>query len=480
MWIPGALWWAHTVTWGMGLSLGLVGVAAWAQPAAAPDPLDGTTWTLRQLAGQGLLSGKPPTLRLEDGRASGSDGCNRYSTAYSAEGRRFRADERVVSTKRGCAAAVMQQAEAYLRALAEARSAQITGSQLTLFGAQGQVLAQLVAQGGELVGSSWQVQALNNGQQALVSVPTERPWVLSFLADGRLAGQAPCNLLAGRYELTGARLVLRPEAGARQTCARPTGVMAQEAQFLRTLAQVSGFRIENGQLELRLPDGSLAATLAPTEAEPALPPSPTPLLASGHEPPWRLSLDPQRLSLQAHYGQVQVQAPTPVPEVAPGARRYALRTPVHEVQVQVADRPCADALTGWPHPHSVTVWLDGFPLHGCGGDPWAVLQAGVWVVEELQGAPVAPGAQVTLLFGRDGRITGNASCNAYTGGYRSTGSGVAVSGIAVTTQRCSPALMQQEARFLDGLKQLQRVSLHPDGSLALQGREGRHMLVRRL
>lgn len=479
MWNPGALWWAQTVTWGMGLSLGLIGAAVWAQPAPS-DPLDGTTWTLRQLSGHVLLPGKPPTLRLEDGRASGSDGCNRYSTAYTAEGRRFRVDERVVSTKRGCASAVMQLADAYLRMLTDARSAQITGSQLTLLGAQGQVLAQLAAQGGELVGSSWQVQALNNGRQALVSVPTDRPWVLSFQAEGRLAGQAPCNPLGGRYELTGARLVLRPEASTRNPCTRPVGVMAQEAQFLRTLAQVSGFRIESGQLELRLPDGSLAATLAPVDPEPAPPAGPTPLQASGHEPSWRLTLDSQRLSLQAHYGQVQVQAPTPVPELAPGSRRYALRTPVHEVQVLVSDRPCADAQTGWPHPHSVTIWLDGFPMQGCGGDPWAVLQAGVWVVEELQGAAPVPGAQVTLLFGRDGRITGNASCNAYTGGYRSDGEGVTVSGIAVTTQRCSPALMRQETRFLDGLKQLQRVSLHPDGSLALQGREGRHMLVRRL
>jgi heat shock protein HslJ len=45
---------------------------------ADPPSLDDTAWVLAELPGRALLSDHGITLRFEDGRAAGSDGCNRY------------------------------------------------------------------------------------------------------------------------------------------------------------------------------------------------------------------------------------------------------------------------------------------------------------------------------------------------------------------------------------------------------------------
>ena len=42
-----------------------------------PAPLDGTAWILSELPGRTLAPGPAVTLRFAEGKAQGSDGCNR-------------------------------------------------------------------------------------------------------------------------------------------------------------------------------------------------------------------------------------------------------------------------------------------------------------------------------------------------------------------------------------------------------------------
>jgi heat shock protein HslJ len=52
-----------------------------------PNPaIDGTSWVLASMPGKTLANGSPATLQLQDGRTSGSDGCNRFTGTYQING----------------------------------------------------------------------------------------------------------------------------------------------------------------------------------------------------------------------------------------------------------------------------------------------------------------------------------------------------------------------------------------------------------
>jgi heat shock protein HslJ len=61
--------------------------------------------------------------------------------------------------------------------------------------------------------------------------------------------------------------------------------------------------------------------------------------------------------------------------------------------------------------------------------------------------------EISLDFGTDGRVSGNAGCNQYTGGYRSSGDRLAVQALATTFRLCHDpdGLMEQEALYLAAL-----------------------------
>jgi heat shock protein HslJ len=136
-------------------------------------------------------------------------------------------------------------------------------------------------------------------------------------------------------------------------------------------------------------------------------------------------------------------------------------------------------MSGMPHPNEVVVVFDGKRLNGCGGDPAALLQGAEWVVEDINGAGVIDGSRVTLNFVSGQRISGRASCNAYTGAYTLTGETLTISNTGVTMMACAPALMQQENLFLDVLKNVQGFALAADGALILRAGDGRTLTARR-
>jgi heat shock protein HslJ len=101
-----------------------------------------------------------------------------------------------------------------------------------------------------------------------------------------------------------------------------------------------------------------------------------------------------------------------------------------------------------PRPNTVEVVVDGTTLEGCGGDPAALLHGQLWTVQTIDGTKLAEGSRVTMSFGQDGRVSGNSSCNTYSGKYTLTGEGLTIGQAVSTRKACLPALMQQEATFL--------------------------------
>src|SRR5512138_1829837 len=108
-------------------------LAAGCTPAPeTPAGLTGVEWKLAELNGKAPLSGSHVTLKLENGKAGGSAGCNTYGGSYTMRGAAI-AFKEVFSTMMACAdSAMMDQETAYLQALNQAASVQVSGGRLEI------------------------------------------------------------------------------------------------------------------------------------------------------------------------------------------------------------------------------------------------------------------------------------------------------------------------------------------------------------
>ena len=64
--------------------------ACMSQPGAVPSPeppvLDGTEWTVTKIKGADTVADSQPTIAFEDGKVSGTPGCNRFFGSYTQDG----------------------------------------------------------------------------------------------------------------------------------------------------------------------------------------------------------------------------------------------------------------------------------------------------------------------------------------------------------------------------------------------------------
>ena len=236
-------------------------------PAADAPSLEGTAWVLAALPGRTLLPGTAATLRFDDGKASGTDGCNRYVVPYSASGTTLTFEPRGISTQMACPPDVTEQAQAFMAGIDGTRSHRVTQGQLELLAADGKLLASFTPQSQDLAGTSWRVIGYNNGKQAVTSVLIDTTLSMSFSSDGRVSGSAGCNNYTAAYTFSDATLEFGPAAATRKMCASPAGVMEQEQQFLKALETVTTARREGDGLELRTASGALAVRLARDEEQ---------------------------------------------------------------------------------------------------------------------------------------------------------------------------------------------------------------------
>jgi heat shock protein HslJ len=238
----------------------LAGCAAMT-PAADPPPLEGTAWVLATLPGGDPVDGVAATLRFEQGRASGSDGCNRYTAAYQSRGGRLEvAAATAASTRMACPPAVMRQAAAFMAALGDVTSYRVEAGRLILSSADGAVRATLASQSQALAGTRWHAAGINNGKGAVVSLVAGSSVSLAFGEDGQATGSAGCNRYSAPYAQQGAQLRFQPAAATRRMCAGED-LMAQEQAFLKALESVATMRLEGPRLELRTAAGALAVSL---------------------------------------------------------------------------------------------------------------------------------------------------------------------------------------------------------------------------
>jgi heat shock protein HslJ len=240
------------------LAITLGAALATAQPVLAADSaLSGTSWVLSTLNGQLPLPGSSLTLHLgEDSSATGSDGCNRFSTTYTAS-RSTISFEPAASTMMACPPAVATQANDYMTALGAATRYQLRGGQLILLDGT-TALATFVASREDLAGTTWLVTGYNNGQEAVVSPLLGADIIINLDDANLISGNAGCNDFFAQVQASNGIIEIDGVGATRRTCATPSGVMEQETEFFAALESAATYTIDGDFIELRNADDAIA------------------------------------------------------------------------------------------------------------------------------------------------------------------------------------------------------------------------------
>ena len=101
-----------------------------------------------------------------------------------------------------------------------------------------------------------------------------------------------------------------------------------------------------------------------------------------------------------------------------------------------------------------------------------------WMAAVINGQPLSSPTQITLRFEGDGRISGNAPCNAYTGSYTLEEGELAVGPLALTRKACPPPVMAQEQAFISVLEAASLIRINDEGVLVLEDGEGGSIVAR--
>lgn len=223
--------------------------------------LEGTRWELLQLGGEEILPATFISAEFrEDGMVGGSSGCNSYSAPYEVEKNIINIGPSM-GTLMACPDPIMEQENAYLKALESAKSYQLEDQNLVLADGEGTNL--LVFEKNEqnpLEGAEWEAISYNNGKGAVVSVIIGSKITAVFGEDGVMSGSAGCNTYNAEFSVDGENITIGPAASTRKLCNNPEGIMEQEQAYMAGLETASTYRIENDRLDMFTDEGSRVGT----------------------------------------------------------------------------------------------------------------------------------------------------------------------------------------------------------------------------
>lgn len=191
-------------------------------------------------------------------------------------------------------------------------------------------------------------------------------------------------------------------------------------------------------------------------------PAPEPAFgARGNEPFWSLSVDGGQMRLNRMDGG-EMTAPLPDARLDGDDLVYT----AEGMSLRLIHALCHDTMSGMPYPQQAQVQVGDDILHGCAGDPAALLMGAEWRVIAI-GDHMPGDAGATITFAPDGQISGRGGCNAYSAPYTLTGEGISF-GMGVATQMaCEAPRMQHEGAFFAALPGINRFDIAPDGTLLL-------------
>lgn len=243
-----------------GLLLAVTMAACLTPTGGATVALEGSLWILEtyvdlQEETHNVLPRTQVSAVFEEGKISGSDGCNSYFGDYQLDGSKLTIQP-LGSTMMACPELVTVQAEAVTAGLAATSTFATEGRRLILKDASGKAILTFQAQSQDLAGTSWNAIGVNNGQQAVVSLILETEITAVFSDDGTVTGSAGCNTYNAPYEIEGKQIKIGPVATTRMFCAEPEGVMEQEGAYVAALEKSTTYEPVGTNLTLRDAQGA--------------------------------------------------------------------------------------------------------------------------------------------------------------------------------------------------------------------------------
>jgi heat shock protein HslJ len=220
-----------------------------AEPTPVISPLANSEWQLSSMLGRPTVSGTAVTLNFATIKAGGFSGCNQYQTQYATldTGITFGA---IAATRALCGDLQSGLEQQYFTELSLITHYEMSGDTLTLKTAPGDadlVYARMVP--ATLTGP-WNVTHVNNGQQAVTTIPTGVSASISFNPDNVLEGFGGCNNFSGTYLPQGTDGVqIGPLMGTMKLCGEPADTF--ERQLLAALSTSTKWSITAGALDLR-------------------------------------------------------------------------------------------------------------------------------------------------------------------------------------------------------------------------------------
>jgi heat shock protein HslJ len=123
--------------------------------------------------------------------------------------------------------------------------------------------------------------------------------------------------------------------------------------------------------------------------------------------------------------------------------------------------------------HALPITLLIGTLAGCVTPAPQLQTEHTYQVEWIGERPLIDRSHLTITLDNDGRAYGNAGCNHWFAHYTLAGNTLSFSAAGTTRKACAPALMAQEARFLDSLSKIERWDISATEQLRLWPAEGK-------
>ena len=222
-------------------------------PRQAKSTIDlaGTEWVASSLNGRPLIDGSNVTLDFERGRLGGYGGCNWYGGSYTATPTALHIGE-IGGTARACGApaGVMQQEQAYYSALRQVATYDVVDNRLELRNGGNAMVVTLTPRAraamnpADLVGTSWQLRAVNDTAQ------DAEPPITLHLTAREMSGFAGCREYTGTYQARGDRIGFPSIAMAATECKKGEAALLREGQFTTDLSEAAHYRLHGKQLEI--------------------------------------------------------------------------------------------------------------------------------------------------------------------------------------------------------------------------------------
>jgi len=346
-----------------------------------------------------------------------------------------------------------------------------------------------------LEGVVWQlesyVDADGNTQPALADAPA----TLIF-QDGKFMGDTHCNGVAGEYTLDGDKITIKMGPGTLRAC--EPDIASQESGMRFGLSHAASYKIEDGKLMLMDADGNVLLTFIEQP----------PVSLSGHA--WQLvrfnngngGMESNQAAEKIYVtfgedgkvsgnagcnnfsGSYEVDGDSiSIGPLATTRKMCAQPEGVMETEqafLQNLDNAATFSITG----DTLTLFdKDGGKLLVFSLQQPITLTSTPWRLQSFNNgkggmATTVATQKITAIFTEDGRVSGNAGCNTYNGGYQIDGDSISIGPLASTEMYCNdPAdVMETENAFLKNMSNAARYAIE-NGMLTLYDQEGKKLLV---